>query len=100
MFQLNESEHSYCTFHPTRCKTRTNGDFVGTEIYAFVCSYVTLRLSLALRDGQQELYYIDHATLRAHCVTTKVEYCRADIYGFTEETPGFTLLSTVKVSSF
>ena len=39
-------------------------------------------------------------TLRAHCVTTKVEYCGADIYGFTEETPGFTSLSTVKVSSF
>ena len=34
---------------------------VGTEITAFVCSNVTLRLSLALRDRQQELYYIGHA---------------------------------------
>ena len=99
MFQLNQSEQSYCTLHltryKTRTKTRTNGDFVGSEITASVCSNVTPRLSLALRDGQRA-----RTLFGAHCVTTKVEYCRADIYGFTEETPGFTLLSTVKVSSF
>lgn len=103
VFQVNQSEQSYCTIHPITCKTKTNGDFAGTEITAFVCSNVTPRLSLALRDGQRARTLLQqdcsrHATLRVHCLTTKVEHFRADIYGFTEETPGFTLLSTVKVS--
>lgn len=102
---MNQSEQSYCIIHPIRCKSRTNGDLAGTEITAFVCSNLTPRLSLALRDRQRartllKQDYSRHATLRAHCVMTKVEHFRAGIYGLTEETPGFTLLSTVKVSSF
>ena len=48
MVQVNQSEQSYCTIHPITCKTRTNGDFAGTEITAFVCSNVTPRFELSL----------------------------------------------------